>query len=156
MNNIKRFLLAVLLPMIALPSMFAGGGKAIVPLIWIYKYDANNWNGGLIFLNNLTDHAVNVTITFYNKNGQTYPAAFMNYENLTNNNTQLAARSAAKIACIPNVSYQNDYGIAIIEWQNLAGDNDSVALLAHAHNCAHYGNGSEGNFTVAVNNNNPF
>ena len=150
-------LLVSVISLASLPQAFAGSGKATASAMWLFRSsDGSSWNAGMMFITNITNHTLNVQVTYYNMNGGMYPASYYTIINMINNNTQIAPHSTVKFFVTPTVATQ-DFGIATIEWQNQPGDNDTVGLIAHAHNVAHYGGTPvESNFSVEVNHGDPF
>ncbi len=124
----------------------AGSGKAVLP----------HWGGqtgkpGYIFLSNITDDAVKVTITFYGKNGATLtPSTFTNF---SNGNTELAARSSGYVSLSPGVW---DYGFATIEWEDLEQNDNTVALVAHGFRVVQSTSSTRSDYAIQINNGMPF
>lgn len=125
---------------------FAGSGKAIVP-----HWGAQSGKASYIFLSNITDHDVIVSITYYGKNGAKLSPS--TYTNFTNSNTQLSARSSGYVSIQPGAW---DYGFATIEWINLLDEDDTVALIAHGFRVVTATTSTRSDFSVQINNGLPF
>lgn len=134
---------------------FAGIGKAIVPITQTYYVSGTDYIGSAIYVTNLTNHSIRLYVTFYGKDGSIMPASFVNYYNLTNANTEIAANSTGNIYIQPTSASALNYGKAIIEWENLSGNDDTIALIAHAqiHRLSAAGDARS---NVPINNGMPF
>ncbi len=142
MKNLIRLAIttAFLLPTLA----FAGSGKAIVP----------HWNSAVantptyVFISNITDNYINVTVTFYDRNGNTVPVT--TYDNMTS--TQIYPNQTGRVTLTPTVF---DFGYATIEWENVQGDNNTVALIAHGYKLVQETDRANA-YAIPINNGMPF
>ena len=73
-----------------------------------------------------------VNVFVYDKDGNLVSSTYLTYTNFTNSNTELAANSSAYLQVVPPGVAAVNFGKAIIEWENLTGNDDTVALVAHA------------------------
>lgn len=146
MKIVVKFLVVVILSFSQLA--IAGSGKAIVP----------HWAGlapgsspTLIYLSNISDNNIDVTVTFYNKSGVALsPSGF---DNFINGNTQIAAGNTGYVKIQPS---SFNYGYAVIEWKNEGDDNDTVALVAHGYRSTTNSSSRRSDFVIQVNNGLPF
>jgi hypothetical protein len=125
----------------------AGNGKAII----------SHWgsvapnNASYVYISNITDNTVNVKVTYYDKDGNTLSPT--TYSNFTNSNTQLASKSTGFLTI--NTGTWN-YGYATVEWSNLEGDDDTVALVANSHRVMDVKTNLRSDLVIQVNNGQPF
>ncbi len=127
-------------------SAFAGNGKAIVPM-WY----SNLYQSSIFFISNFSDNDVDVTVTFYKKDG-TVATSTISYNNWINTNTSIGADNTASIGI---TSSTEEFGYAVIEWTNRGTDDDTVALVAHGF----WGkvlSTKEGSYAIPINNGAPF
>lgn len=127
-------------------SAIAGSGKAIVP-----HWAANDSRQAYVYVSNITSNAIKVTVTFYGKNGSV--VAHKTPSNFTNGNTELAAGSSSYIGIEPS---SFDYGYALIEWENLQGDDNAVALTAHGFRMEINTSSTRSEYAIPINNGQPF
>ena len=140
-------LAALLVATLSIGQAFAGSGKAIVP-----HWTANSGDrSSHIFISNISATSVNVSVSFYGKNGAKLSPS--TYNNFTVANTQLAAKSTGYVS-IDNSG--SDWGFAVIEWSNLEGEDSSVALVAHGFREVAKSTSVSGNFAIPINNGMPF
>jgi hypothetical protein len=147
--------------LLATAGAFAGSGKAIVPSITYYRNGgvSDHFLATVIAVTNITDHPVTVTPFFYDKDGNLLPNTWLNFSNFTSSNTQLAARSTGWIQVAPpaGTSVASSMGFGTIEWTNLPGNNDTVALVGHGYSNYLFGSaGRESKWAIPVNAGLPF
>ncbi|MER2490706.1 hypothetical protein [Catenovulum sediminis] len=125
----------------------AGQGKAII----------SHWgsvaphNASYVYVSNISENTVNVKITYYDKDGNALsPSTFSNF---VASNTQLLPKSSGFVSI--NTGTWN-YGYAVVEWSNLDGDDDTVALVANAHRVMDVTTGLRSDLVIQVNNGQPF
>ncbi len=122
----------------------AGSGKAIMPS-WASSGTSNQ---AYIYISNISESVVNVTVTFYGEDGTKYsPSSTTGFSS----GNQLSAKSSGYVSL--NLSSFN-YGFATIEWENSTGD-DAVALVAHGHRVAGV-SGGKSILAVPINDGRPF
>lgn len=127
-------------------TAMAGNGKAIVPM-WY----SNLYQSSVIFISNFSDNDVDVTVTFYQKDG-TVATSSITYTNWINSNASIGADNTAYINI---TSSTEQFGYAVIEWTNRGTDDDTVALVAHGF----WGkvlSTKEGSYAIPINNGAPF
>lgn len=130
-------------------QVFAGTGKAVVSHWYAYSFEGNTQNSN-IFISNITQNNLKVTVTLYNKDG-TIKTSGLEYKNFQNNNTEIGARKSVNLK-ITGGSI-SEYGYAVIEWGNIGTDDDTVGLVAWAD----WAQDSPSRaYSVQVNNGNPF
>jgi hypothetical protein len=155
---IKKYaLLAALLSGTVLS--YAGSGKAIVPSLNYYRGSSTQFSYNLISITNITDHPIEVTVTCYDSAGSLLPSSWVIFNNFTSSNTQIAAKSTAHINVLPPTSTTvgDSYGYATVEWSNLSGSNDAIALIAHGVGGYLYaGANRESKWAIPINNGMPF
>ncbi len=147
--------MAVVVSMVLTGSIvFAGQGKAIVPL---WQTDARTTSGvsTVIYITNIVPNDIEVDVTFYDNSGAVYTTG-VSYVNFISSNTQLGGNTTGYVHMVGNTTIE--YGYAVIEWKNSTGNDDTVALVAHAlvsrvTNSSPY---RDGRFAVPVNNGMPF
>ncbi|MCW8928947.1 MAG: hypothetical protein OQL19_01765 [Gammaproteobacteria bacterium] len=127
---------------------FAGSGKAISPH---WSGDDSTTSPTYIFISNITDKNVNVSVTFYGDDGTVIPVT--TYTNFINGNTQLAPRATGRVKISPPVRTN---GYAVIEWENEASDDNIVALVAHGYRVMVNSTYRRADITIPVNNGMPF
>lgn len=139
------------------PFTYAGAGKATAPHFQVYKDSSLNETATTVMITNITNHAIKVSVFFYGKDGTLLPSTYMSYNNFTNSNTEIAANNSAYIYLTAPTNIAINYGKISIEWANLAGADDTVALLAHSYVYTYY-NAKETatRFSVPINNGMPF
>lgn len=143
MKKLSIFLCSLMLS----ASCFAGSGTAIVS----HWAAINPSNDSYVYLSNITDHIINVRVTYYDKNGTALsPTTFTNF---IGGNTQLAARSSGFLT-IKSGTF--NYGYATIEWWNQEGEHDAVALVANAHRVMNVTSSVRSDLVIQVNNGQPF
>lgn len=127
---------------------FAGSGSAVIPY-----WNSNGSIGlrGTVQISNTTNNDINVTVTFYGKDG-TIQASGLTYYNFTNSDSQLAAHSTGVI----QLATPSDYGYGVIEWSNETGDNDSIALVAHSSVITVNGSSWRADVAIPINGGLPF
>jgi hypothetical protein len=130
-------LIAIALALTTLNCSFGGQGKGIVPVTISAKGTAtppayDYWSTS-VWVTNITSHTINVTVTFYGKDGTAMPSSFYNYTNFITSNTQLAPNTTGLIYFTPPTTTAQNYGKAVITWTNVSGDDDTVGVIAHAH-----------------------
>jgi hypothetical protein len=101
-------------------AAFAGSGSAIIPFTGTSR-NGSNFASSSIFITNITSHTLNVSVTFYAKNGSVIPTSSLIYDNWTNSNTQIAANSSAYVVLQAPGTQSFNYGKAIITWSNVVG-----------------------------------
>ncbi len=146
----------IIITLLALCTSYAraGSGKAIVPIAAYGRSSSTAFQSTTLFLTNLTDHSVKVTVTFYGKDGSLLSTSLLTFDNWTNSNTEIGAKKSAYVILSSASNTAFNYGKAIIEWENLGGDDDSVALVAHG-SFQDYAV-SDGRWTIPVNSGLPF
>ncbi|XOV81040.1 MAG: hypothetical protein ACFHVJ_08825 [Aestuariibacter sp.] len=126
----------------------AGSGKAIVPH---WAGQAPGASPTVIYLSNISNNNVDVTVTFYDKMGVALsPTAF---DNFISSNTQIAAGNTGNVQIKPS---SFNYGYAVIEWKNEGNDDDTVALVAHGYRSTTNSSTRRSDFVISVNNGLPF
>ncbi|MGC0119693.1 hypothetical protein [Pseudoalteromonas piscicida] len=103
---------------------YAGNGKAVVPH-WLASTNGST----SVFISNITDNPLRVTIKFYDQNGNVKKAE--RYENFSNSGTEIQANSSAYVNI--GQSGVTGYGYATIEWENIGDADDVFGLVAYAH-----------------------
>lgn len=129
---------------------FAGSGKAIMP-----SWTAGSGNGktSSMFFSNITENTIEVHITIYGLDGTVIPPT--RYGGLINNNTQLPPKSSGFIEIFSAAAFNQGY--LVIEWNNLEGDDDTVAMVAHGYNIGSNNLSSiRSDYSVPVNQGMPF
>ncbi|MCW8931537.1 MAG: hypothetical protein OQL19_15020 [Gammaproteobacteria bacterium] len=139
------FVLAVLL---ISNLAFAGSGKAINPH---WSGDISTSASTIIYVSNITDNNINLTITFYGDDGTVVPIT--SYTNIINGNTQLAPNSTGEVQIKPST---RKTGYAVIEWENESTDDNVVALVAHALRISVNTSSRRADITIPINNGMPF
>ncbi len=128
--------------------VIAGEGKARLP----HWYGEDLGMRTFVYLANITDNPVKVSVTFYGKNGAIQTQG-ITYNNFSNGNTELAANSSGYIKMEPPTE---DYGYAVIQWENLSGDENIQALMAHASRITVNGPSWRADVAIPINNGMPF
>lgn len=118
--NIKRKALTVILGMVFSVSVFAGSGKTVVP-----HWMSTGITATSVWVSNITDHTLDVTITFYDMHGNALPADL--FYNFQNNNTQIAPGSTGYVTI-----HADSWGYAVINWNNIGSDDDTYGLVSYA------------------------
>jgi len=130
-------------------SLFAASGKAIIP-----NWTSNSPAGSVSYftISNITDNYISVTIKLYDQYGNVLSPT--SYRNFVSSNTQLEPKSSGLIT----ISFDTSkYGFGVIEWKNLEGDDDTVALVANGFRSVLVLSGSRrGDYSISVNNGLPF
>ena len=145
--------------MLAAASAFAGSGKAFIPAIYLYRGSSSQFAHTNIAITNITDHAVTVAVKAYDSAGNLLPSTWVSYSNFTSSNTQIAGKNTANISiqAPPSVVSAATYGYAVIEWTNLPGDDDVVALVSHGNGGYLFTSAArESGWGIPVNNGVPF
>ena len=142
----KQLLLAILLLPLSAP-LLAGNGKAMMA-----SWQVEGRKVAVIFFSNITDNPINVSFTVYGKNGELVEPT--RYGGMINNNTQLAPRSSGFIEMQSTGSFNQGY--IVVEWENLPGDDDAVAMLAHGYNIGANNSRLRSDYAVPINNGMPF
>ena len=143
----KKLILSTLLPLCSL-SAYAGSGKAIVP----YWDIATNNQQTNLYITNITEHDLDIKITFYSQDGNEYTGSTIHYKNFINSNSTISARNGAFIHVnSPASGSPYTYGHAVIEWSNQADENDTVGLVAHG-----WKHSNNGHSAIPVDNGQPF
>ena len=143
MKLLKSLLsVALLFPAIA----FAGSGKGISPHWSSFSSNSPTY----LFVSNITDNYINVDIKFVNKDGNTITPS--TYSNFVSGNTQLAPGKSGYVTVYTSAF---DYGFATIEWSNVEGDDDTVALISHGYQLI-VETSRRTNFAIQVNDGKPF
>lgn len=127
-------------------STFAGSGKAIVPM-WY----SNASQITALYISNISSNDVDVTVTFYKKNG-TVATSTITQGNWINSNQSIGAQTSANIII---TSPSEEYGYAVVEWTNRGTDDDTIALVAHGF----WGKAvstKESGYAIPVNDGKPF
>ncbi|GAA6168466.1 hypothetical protein [Sessilibacter corallicola] len=118
--NIKLFIITLIFSLANFA--YAGSGSAILSH-WSGQASTNT--STFLYLSNVSDNTINVSVTFYDDFGNPTPAT--SFSNFINGDTQLSPKSTGQILIRPP-SRKN--GFAVIEWSNLYGDDNQVALVA--------------------------
>lgn len=128
---------------------FAGSGKAIMP-----SWTAGSGSGktSALFFSNITSNTIEVHITIYGLDGTVIQPT--RYGGLINNNTQLPPKSSGFIETFSTAAF--NHGYLIIEWKNLEGDDDTVAMVAHGYNIGSSLTSLRSDYSVPVNQGMPF
>ena len=122
----------------------AGSGKAMMP-VWGASGSSSQ---AYIYISNISDNVVEVTVTFYGKDGTKYnPTTFSNFTS----GSQLAGKTSGYVSIN---QYPFNHGFATVEWENVSGD-DAVALLAFGHRVAGV-SGGRSIISIPINNGLPF
>lgn len=100
---------------------YAGSGKAVVP-----HWMATGSTVTSIWVSNISSHNLDVTITFYDENGNKLSAE--TYYNFQNANTEVAAGKSGYVTIAAD-----SYGYAVITWKNIGTDDDVFGLVAYGH-----------------------
>jgi hypothetical protein len=149
--------LALAVPLIAASSTFAGSGKAIIPTTLAYYSNGNNASNILIFLSNISENTVEVTLTLYNKDGNfiyesgssgqttgdisAYDVDVSSYTEATSSSAgytakfELSSKKSCRIRYYPATSASGAYSsiFGALEWKNKYTTNDDdVALVSTA------------------------
>lgn len=122
----KSVLILLVFGFVSLGQAFAGSGSAIIPNI---SANTNTGADNVYYISNITNHDVEVTVTFYDKDGAVLTSG-VNYSNFAASNTEIAAGKTGVITFAPS---SWEYGYAVIEWNNKGTDNDVVALVANGY-----------------------
>lgn len=128
-------------------SLFAGSGKAIIP-----DWKANSPTGNITYLtiSNITDHNISVTVKLYDQNGNILSPS--EYRNFVVSNTQLEPKSSGLLT----ISFDTSkFGFGVIEWENLEGEDDTVALVASGFRSV-LTSYRRGDYSILINNGQPF
>ena len=145
MKNIVLFILSCFF----IQNVYAGSGKAIVP-----QWFSANHIDTVIWVTNITDHTLNVTVTPYGKDGQVITPT--RFEGFITGNTQLAPKSSGFVEITAPLNTFN-HGHATIEWSNISGENDTVGLVSHAYGDASNQPGVfRSSYSIPVHNGMPF
>lgn len=107
----------------SMKPVMAGSGKAIVPH-WFGEDSSSR--STIVYVSNISSNDVNVSVTFFNDDGNVIAATTIT--NLINGNSQLESKTTGQFQIQPSSKMS---GYAIIEWSNINGDEDAVALIAH-------------------------
>lgn len=130
--------------------VLAGSGKAIMPS---WHAGSGNYKVSVIFFSNITASTLDVKFTIYGKDGTTISPTV--YGGLINGNTQLAPHSSGFIEIRSPGSFNQGY--AVIEWENLEGDDDTVAMVAHGYDVgSNNASTYRSDYAVPINNGMPF
>lgn len=145
MRKLITYTLFVLASMQAMP-LWAGSGKAVVP-----HWQANGaTQNTAIFISNITNHTLVVTVKFYDQLGNALPpSSFFNFQN---GNTELAPRNSGNASLSMTTATA---GYAVVQWSNKPGDDDPFGLVAHAHR-AENATGLVYRYSIPVNGGQPF
>ncbi|MCY7294980.1 hypothetical protein [Alteromonas sp. a30] len=119
--NLKNLLLLVSL--LISKITYANTGKAIIPH-WSGETSSQTFTS--VYISNITDHIIDVSVKFYGDDGAAYSAT--HFDNFLNQNTQIAPKSTARVIMKPANRIS---GFAIIQWSNISADEDVNALMAH-------------------------
>lgn len=139
----KRKLLTAIFLLTSFTAI-AGSGKAIMPS-W---GSSGTSNQAYIYISNISENVVNVTVTFYGKDGTKFsPSSYTGFSS----GNQLLAKTSGYVSL--SLSSFN-YGFATIEWVNANGD-DTVALVAHGHRVAGV-SGGKSILAIPINDGRPF
>jgi hypothetical protein len=149
-----KSILLLALTIVFQSAAVAGSGSAIVPMTGTYK-NGTNFASSSVFLTNVTNHTLNVTVTFYAKDGTVVSSSSLVFDNWTNSNTQITANNSAFVVLQAPTTQSFNYGKAVITWSNSGTDNDTFGLIAHASFQEFY-NGNDGRFAVPINEGKPF
>ena len=106
----KKLVLLVFLLMGA--QVWAGSGKAVVPN-WRGLVNSSSTQQTAIFISNITDHELDIRVTFYGTNGTTTTSGVTWYD--FNSGNSLSAKSSGYVVIAPTTW---NYGYAVIEWEN--------------------------------------
>ena len=118
----RRILLCLLLSSLFCSMLQAGNGKATMNY-WLSNSSTSETSH--IFLSNITENDINVTITVYSYDGSVVTSG-LSYTNMTS--TVLAA---GKTGYLSMATSSLDWGYAVIEWENQSGNDDVVALVCN-------------------------
>lgn len=80
-------LFTILIGLALSASAMAGSGKAVIS----HWGAVSPHNASYVYISNITEHTVNVTVKYYDKDGN--PLSPSTFNNFISGNTQLAARS---------------------------------------------------------------
>ena len=118
----KKYTLA-LFALALFSTAFAGSGKAIIA-----HANANDTTGSttVYYISNITGHDLEVTVTFYDQNGNVTTSG-VSYSNFITGNTEIAAGKTGIVTFAPTTWL---YGYAVIEWNNTGTDDDVLGLIS--------------------------
>lgn len=131
-------------------SAYAGEGKAYIPH-WKGTFTGLGSNNSKLWISNITNHNIEVTIRIYDKNGNLIAPS--SYEGFIAGNTQLAPKSSGKVT----LALPDNFGFGEILWENVATtEDDSKALVAHLKNTVKSTSSNFGSASVSINAGLPF
>ena len=176
MKKIKLLVLvtAFLLTLTAIPS-YAGSGQALIPSLRAVYVNSTQYFRTLVNVTNITDNELSGTIKFYNTNGSLFyddnsatggniqSQYFDTYSESVGSGTTsvsftLNAHSTGSVTMSMKSNSSTWFeGYAVIEWDNVEGD-DVYGLVAHGHcNYRIVGtNSMENSYSIPVNTGMPF
>jgi hypothetical protein len=135
---------------------FAGSGNGIVPWIGLMYLSSGDYLNTSIYITNITNDPVKVTITCYGLDGAVIPETNFTYYNFSNSNTEIAGRKTVRFVIMPPVPVVPfNYGHATIEWEDSPGKNNTVALVAFGA-YSRVTPGTDGRHSITINNGLPF
>ena len=108
----------------------AGSGSATLPFSTYYR-SGSYFSATTVYLTNITENNIKVTITFYSKDGSVLSSSLVSFDNWINSNTELGAKTTGYALLNSATTGGPDYGKAVIEWENNSGDDDAVALIGY-------------------------
>lgn len=140
----RKFVLSLLLGVSILFSgnlCFAAGGSAVMPVCKNYKISSQETYNTQIYLSNVTDASIDVTITIFNYDGTIVKdsgSTLFRAGNVSNFNGNPTSNDSATFTLAANNSayfiFENasssQYGYALIEWSQTS--NAIYGLLANA------------------------
>lgn len=116
----------ILLFFCSLSFVFAGSGSAMIPNV---SANGTTNSDNVYYISNISNNDVDVTLTFYDQDGNVITSG-ISYTNFTTSNTVIEAGSTGVVTFSPTTWL---YGYAVIEWSNQGTDNDAVALVANGY-----------------------
>lgn len=134
---------------------FAGSGKGILPY-WGASGVSTDTNYSVYILNltNISDNDVDVTVTFYKKDGTLLSSTHQSFYYFSANDTTIPAHGTAQI----NISHSGGWeqGYAIIQWENTNSSEDNSVALVALGTYVHRNTGIEARQSIMVNQGQPF
>jgi len=128
--------------------VLAGDGKARLS----HWYGEHLGMRTFVYLANISSNPVKVNVTFYGKNGAVQTQG-ITYYNFSNGDTELSAKSSGYIKIEPPTE---DFGHAVIKWENVGNDDNTKALMAHASRITVNGPSWRADVAIPINKGMPF
>lgn len=132
-------------------SSAAGSGKVIVPH-WAVN-GSGPWAGTTyIYVSNITDSVINVSVVFYDRFGTKLPPSEVFH---FHNNTQLEGRMSGYVSIKP-INGQFNYGHAVIHWSDIGENDNTVGVIASGLRFVSGHDNARSDVYIPINNGMPF